>query len=272
MIARTADRSSAPTMLVRASRCSPPLSWSIPSTATPGSAPAAGSTSRGIARSSRTSGPPAARWATAAAPVQEMTRSASAMASVRPARSATCPPTLAASRSARSRVRLATTTRAAPSRAAVATARPLIAPAPTTRTRRPAKLVAPRAGCMPDALALFGGSRGSPPWASSASGMLRGVRMVLRGVAPPGDSSSVARSTPTLTSDRPIRSMPVSTRARLPACRATRPRSRSARPSVPCSSASLMADRTWPMIWSSPTTIESRPLATASRCATARSS
>src|SRR6266568_4687505 len=58
--------------------------------------------------------------------------------------------------------------------------------------------------------------------------------------------------------------MPVSARARLPVRSASRPSSLSTRPAVPCSVASLTADRTWPRIWSSPTTIESSPVATAS--------
>ena len=69
-----------------------------------------------------------------AAPVQEITRSAAAMAAGRSAKSATAlaasPATPAASRSAFARVRFATVSRAAPARATVATARPLIAPAP----------------------------------------------------------------------------------------------------------------------------------------------
>ena len=59
---------------------------------------------------------------------------------------------------------------------------------------------------------------------------------------------------------------------RLPARRASRPSSPRTRPVVPCSAASLSAERTWPRIWSSPTTIESSPAATASRWTTARSS
>ena len=61
-------------------------------------------------------------------------------------------------------------------------------------------------------------------------------------------------------------------RARLPARSASRPSSPSTRPTVPCSSASLSAARTWPRICPSPTTTESSPQATASRWVTAWSS
>ena len=171
-----------------------------------------------------------------AAPVQEMRTSAAAMAAGRsasPAILVTVVLTLAASRSACSRVRLATTMLAAPLLAAVAAASALIEPAPTMSTSRPA----------------------------SASGP-----------EPTGPRLVAASSTAALSRLRPARPIPVSARARLPVRSASWPSSPSTRPAVPCSAASLTAERTWPRIWSSPTTIESSPAATASRWLTARSS
>ncbi len=98
-----------------------------------------------------------------------------------------------------------------------ATASELIEPAPTTRTDNPAstaagaRLGAGACGPGPDRA----GSRGSPS------------RAARRG------------RSPTLTRLAPARSMPVSACARLPARSASEPRSDSARPSVPCSLASL---------------------------------
>ena len=172
------------------------------------------------------------------APVQEMARSAAASAAGRSPKPAVDPDTDAASRSARSGVRLVTTMPAAPRRWAVATASALIEPAPTTSTCSPAR--------------GWTGSGACPP--------------------PAGVSSAAARATPTLTRFAPARSIPVSVCARLAVRNASVPRPSSARLSVPCSRARAIACRTWPRIWLSPTTMESSPAATVSRCWTARSS
>ena len=144
------------------------------------------------------------------------------------------PPTAAASRPARSAVRLATTMCAAPIRAAVVAASELIEPAPTTRTRSP---VSGREGSA-------GGTASRP----------------------------CATAMPTLTRFAPAWSIPVSACARLAVRSASVPSSPRPRLSVACSRATDRACRTWPRIWLSPTTMDSRPQATASRCWTARSS
>ena len=147
-----------------------------------------------------------------AAPVQEMTTSAAAMAAGRSSSPVTVVAavlTLAASRSAWSRVRLATVMLAAPVRAAVAAASPLIEPAPTMSTSRPASVSVPGRS---------------------------------------GPRQSAASSIATLSRLRPARPIAVSVRARLPVRSASRPSSPSTRPAVPCSAASLTAERTWPRI------------------------
>ena len=223
-------------------------SVSRPTRCVPGRPATAGSTSRGRARSSRTSGRPgwprrrsapvtrSALITTPAAPVQEITRSASATGPARSARSAVLPPTAAASRPARSAVRLATTMCAAPIRAAVVAASELIEPAPTTSTRSPVS-----------------------GWAGSAA-------------AGPPASRPCATAMPMLTRFAPAWSMPVSPCARRAVRSASAPSSPRPRLSVACSRATDRARRTWPRIWLSPTTMDSRPQDTASRCCTARSS
>ena len=107
-----------------------------------------------------------------------------------------------------------------------------------------------------------------------AAAELAAARLAEPALAEPAGlpSTSAALLSPTLTRLAPARSMPVSVCARLPARNASDPRSDSTRPSVPCSLASLRACRTWPSIWLSPITMESRPQATESRCWMARSS
>ena len=158
--------------------------------------------------------------------------SAAAMAAGRSASPAAVALTSAARRSAWLRVRLATTMLAAPLRAAAAAASALIEPAPTISTSRPASASAP----------------GPLPRLAAAS------------------------STATVSRLRPAWSIPVSARARLPVRSASRPSSLRTRPTVPCSPANRSAERTWPRICPSPTTIESSPQVTAIRWLTARSS
>ena len=240
-MARTAATSSSPATVLCLASASRPIS------ATPGRAATAGSTSRGIARSRNTrasrrlAGTMSAVITWSAAPVQQITMSAPVMAAGRPSSPVTrvaARPDLAASLSACRRVRLATTRLLAPSRQAVVAARALIEPAPTTSTSRPARL----------------GTPGAVPSGAEAGRL--------------GEAASIAR----LSRLTPVRPIPVSARARLPVRSASRPRSPRTRPTAPCSAASLIAERTWPTICSSPTTIESSPQATASRWPTARSS
>ncbi len=204
-------------------------------TVTPGSVAQTGSTSRGTAMSSSTSGRPARPGSAASAssrvitgvdaPVQDSTTSAASSPVRRSSRSTTSPSTRAARRSARSRVRLATRIRpATPSRRSPASWP--IFPAPTSRTVRPP----------------------SP--------------LTMRSAAPSATS----------TIDDAPRSSPVSARTRRPTRRAWRNIAWSRRPTERSRSASAKACFTWAAISRSPTTIESRPDVTANRCAAARSS
>ena len=129
-----------------------------------------------------------------AAPVQEMTRSAAAIAAGRPARSAVLPPTDAARRSACRRVRFATTTWAAPALAAVVAASELIDPAPTTSTLRPLSDGLPTASAAASIPTL---TRLAPVWSIPVSEC---ARLPVRRAAEPTSPS---------------------TRPRVPFCRAT---------------------------------------------------
>ena len=131
-------------------------SWSMPMSTTPGRSATPGSTSRGMARSMITSGPPGAAPAASALrrPVERDDLPGRAGAGddhvgrgerggqvVQAGDRGAAVPTLAATRSACSLVRLATVMLAAPLRAAVAAASALIEPAPTTSTLRPGQRI-----------------------------------------------------------------------------------------------------------------------------------
>src|SRR3984957_17899968 len=168
---------------------------------TPGRVAAAGSMSRGNARSSSTSGarPAAVRACvtcssidrvitTPAAPVQEITRSAACMCCGISCMAADAPPWIRANRTALSGVRFATTMPAAPNREAVTAASALIDPAPTISTRpsRSGASCGPGAGSRAAARRRPTLTRLGPAWAMPVSAGARfAARRARGGGAPP---------------------------------------------------------------------------------------
>ncbi len=206
----------------------------------PGSSCTAWSTSRGMARSRKARGVAAARDATAAA-----TSSAPITVPAAPVQEITRSTSASASGTlARSRVRATSPPRISTSRSARSGVRLAISRSVTpvrTRVAAASELIEP---------------------APTTSARLPAIA--------PAPAATCSR--PKVTSDWPALSMPVSLCARLPTRRACWKSSLRPRAAVCSSCALARASRSWPRIWPSPTTIESRPQATEKRWWTARSS